>query len=218
MKVFADAIPAKPDDPDLEEAFQRYRTDFSDDVIKSELEFVLSVIRDARLPLSIIHGDIHKNNMVLDHCGKVVLIDFEISSISYRYFDLGYFFVMWRVAPWLRWCTPGEPALTPEVRRQYIEAYLEAKCEHEGRDRKDVSAAEYELMDLQHQVIEFASIFDYIIEPLTFVNEPSVATEFLHFHLETKDMYFRLKNTIKDVIARIVELDKVVNGSWYPKT
>ena len=117
--------------------------------------------------------------MVLDRSGQVLLIAFEMVSFSYRYFDLGYFIVMCRVTPWLGWCEPhGAPALTPEVRRQYLEAYPEAKCEHEVTDRKYVSSEEYDLMELQHQVLEFASIFDYIIQPLPFVNEPTVSAEF----------------------------------------
>ena len=212
MKTFTDAIPSRPDDPDLEEDFRRYRADFTDDASYREIEFVVSILRDARLPLSFVHGDIHKNNMLLTGSEQVAFIDFEGSAICYRYFDLGYFFVMWRVSPWVGWCQPGEPVLTPEVRRQYLEAYLEAKCEHEGRDRKDVSPEEWELMDLQHQVIEFATILDYSIESLAFINEPSVPATFLQFHPEAKDTYFKLKGTIGKVIARIQVLDKIVNG------
>ena len=212
MKIFADAIPSKPNNPDLEESFRRYRADFPDDVLYKELEFVLSVMRDARLPLGFIHADIHKNNIVLGSSGQVAFIDYETSAISYRYFDLGYFFVLWRVSPWVGWCQPGEPALTSEVRQQYLEAYLQAKCDHEGRDRVDVSPEEWELLDLQHQVIEFVIIFDFVNEPLAFINEPSIPPNFLHFHVETKASYFKLKATINDVIARITELDKIVNG------
>ena len=209
IKVLADRLPSKPNNPDLENTYRRYRAEFPDDVLYKELEFVLSIMREARLPLGFIHGDIHRNNMVLDNSGQVSFIDFEFGSISYQYFDLGYFFVMWRI---FAWCVPGDPPLTPEVRRQYLEAYLEAKCEHEGRDRKDVSPEEWELMDLQHQVMEFATSFDYIIEPLFFVNEPAMPIVFFHYHPEARDNYFKLKGTIRDVIARINELDKVVSG------
>ena len=211
MDFFAAMIPPRPDNQDLEETFQCYRADFPDDVIHEELEFVRSIMRNARLPVSFIHGDIHKNNTLLDKTGQVAFIDFEASSIGYRYFDLGFFLVLWRASPWLGWCQPGEPALTPEVRRQYIEAYLKAKCDHEGRDPKDVSAEEWELIDLQHQVIEFVVTLDFIIKPLAFINEP-FASKFLHFHEEAKDTYFKLKSTIKDVITRIATLDKFVNG------
>ena len=213
LKIFADAIPTMPNDPYLEETFQSYRADFPNDVLYQELDFVVSILRQARLPLSFIHGDIHKNNMVLDSSGQVMLFDFEISSIGYRYFDLGFFFVLWRVSPWLDLCQPGDAPLTPEVRRQYLEAYLDAKCEYKGRERKDVSPEEWELMDLQHQVIEFAAMFDITIETLMYVNQPkSVPPKFMYYHPEARDSYFKLKSTIKDVIARIVELDKVVNG------
>ena len=213
MKTLTDAIPSKPDNPDLEETFQHYRAAFTDDELYKEIDFAISILRDARLPLGFIHGDLHKNNMVLDDSGQVVFIDFETSAFSYRYFDLGYFFVMWRVSPWVGWCQPGEPVLSPEVRQLYLEAYLEAKCEHEGRNLKDVSPEEWELMDLQHQVIEFATILDYSIESLAFVNERSVPATFLKFHPEAKDTYFKLKDTIGKVIARIAELDKIVNST-----
>ena len=213
MKMFTEAIPSKSDDPDLEVAFQRYRADLPDDVLFEEIEFVVSILRNARLPLSFVHGDIHEKNMVLSDSGQVVFIDFETSAISYRYLDLGYFFMMWRVSPCMGWSKPCESVLTPEVRRQYLEAYLEAKCEHEGRDRKDVSPEEWELMDLQHQVIEFATILDFSIESLTFVNEPSVPASFLQFHPEAKDTYFKLKGTMGKVIAKIAELDRIVNGT-----
>ena len=218
MKEVAAAIPSKPDNPDLDEAFQRYRADFPDDVINREMEFAISLMRQAKIPLCFIHGDIHKNNMVLDSAGHAVFIDFETSSIGYRYFDLGYFFVMWRVSHFSGWVEPGEPVLTPEVRRQYIEAYLQAKCEHEGRNRKDVSPEEWELLDLQHQVIEFVSILEYTIEPFVFVNYPGMPPEFLNLHPEAKNIYFKQKATIREVIASIEELDKVVNGPWYSET
>ena len=214
MKEFADAIPSKLDNPDLNEAFQRYRADFTDDVINEEMDFAISIMGQAKMPICFIHGDIHKNNMVLDSAGHAVFIDFETSSIGYRYFDLGYFFVMWRVSHFSGWVEPGEPVLTPEVRRQYIEAYLQAKCEHEGRDRKDVSPEEWELLDLQHQVIEFVSICDYTIEPFVFISQPGMPPEFLSLHPEAREIYIKQKATIKEVIARIEELDKIVNGAW----
>ena len=213
MKIFADKLPSKPDKPELVEAFQRYRAEFPNEVLYPELEFVLGVMRDAKLPLSLIHGDMHKNNIVLDSTGQVAFIDYETSTIGYRYFDLGHFFVMWRVAPWLGWCKPGAPDLTPEIRRQYLEAYFQAKCDHEGRNRKDASPEEFELMDLQHQVIEFAAYFDFMLEPLRFINEPSVPPNYLHFHPISKESYYKLKGTIKYVLARIAQLDKVVHAS-----
>ena len=130
LTISIDAIPSTHDNAEMDKVFQCYRAEFNDDVLHRELDFVVSALRNSKLPLSSIHGDLHKNNMVLDNAGKLAFIDFELSCISYRYFDLSYFFVIWRVSPWLGWCQPGEPALTPEVRRQYIGAYLEAKCEY----------------------------------------------------------------------------------------
>ena len=213
LKIIVDAIPTKADDPDMDKDFQHYRADFPNDVLYQELDFVVNILRESRLPLGIIHRDIHKNNMVLVSSGSVMLIDFEFSSVGYRYFDLGIFFVMWHVSPWLNWSQPGEPALTPEVRRQYLKAYLEAKCEHKGREKKQISPEEQELIDLQHQVIEFATIFNFTIETFIYVNKPSsVPPKFFYFHPEAKDSYYKLKRTIKEVVARIVELDNVVNG------
>ena len=214
MDFIAAAIPSKPNNPDLEADFQRYRADFPDDLLHPELKFVRSIMRNARLPVSFIHGDIHKRNIVIDSAGQVTFIDFEASAVGYRYFDLGYFFLYWHASPWLEWCQPGEPALIPEIRRQYLEAYLEAKCEYEGRDRKCVSAEEWELMDLQHQVVEFVLFYDMINKPLALINEPTIPAKFMYFHPKAKDTYFKFKDTITNVIDRIEELDNVINGSW----
>ena len=211
MDFFAAAIPSKPNNPDLEADFQCYRADFPDDMLYPELKFVRNVMREARLPVSFIHGDIHQKNIVLDSDGQVTFLDFEASAVGYRYFDLGYFFVFWHASPWLEWCQPGEPALTPEIRRQYLEAYLEAKCKHEGRDRKCVSAEEWELMDLQHQVIEFVVFYEMINKTLALINEPAITVKFMYFHAEAKATYFKLKDTIRNIIDRIAELDNVVN-------
>ena len=218
MDFFAAVVPSKSNNPDREVDFQCYRAAFPDDMMYLELKFVRNIMRNARLPVSFIHGDIHQKNIVLDSDGQVAFIDFEASAVWYRYFDLGYFFVFWHASLWLEWCQPGEPALTPEIRRQYLEAYLEAKCEHEGRDRKCVSAEELELMDLQHQVMEFIVYYEMINKPLALVNEPAIPVKFMYFHPEAKDTYFKLKDKIRDVVDKIAELDHIVNGSGQPGT
>ena len=214
IKTFTADIPTETNDPSINEAFQGYRKEFTNDVIFKELEFVVSILRHARLPLSFIHGDIHGHNMVIDSRSEdISLIDFEFASYSYRYWDLAFIFIVWKALPWLGVCQPGEYPLTPELRQQYIEAYIDAQCELEGRDRKSVSRDESDLVDLQHQVAEFAATFNFMVEPLAFINAPGVESSFVHFHKEAKDLYHKLKATMKDVVAKITDLDRKVTAA-----
>ena len=53
---------------------------------------------------------------------------------------------------------PSDPVITPEVRTQWIRAYLQSKYELQGRGSADIPEVLLQLSDVEHQLVEIVSI------------------------------------------------------------
>ena len=154
------SIPDKPDvsmGSERMEKFWKFRNEFTNDVLMKEFSFVKCILDDVSLPLSVTHLDLHLHNMLLDDdTGNITFIDFESGDYNFEYMDLAAFFLMRPVFEKIGYADPEEPSFTEHHRTLYLQGYLRAKYEKIGKSVDIIPAEEFELMDLQHKILETA--------------------------------------------------------------
>ena len=158
-----------PDDPDPSvnpegvAKFKLYRSEFSKEYLNKEFTYIKSILDEISLPVSVCHLDLHLNNMLLDPVtGEIKFVDYDVSGHHYSYYDLAYFFGILPILKILGFTGPDEPTLTDEHHTMFLREYLHAKYEAKGLGPDHISDEEFQLIELQHKILENLVTLQYI--------------------------------------------------------
>ena len=100
---------------------------------------------------------------------------------------------------------PDEPDFTPDVRRLYVESYLEAKREAEGPS--GAPEVEAEIFDIKHSITEIMQSFQFLIMGFAMVDmDINDKFDFLDLTPILKQHYFAGKETLVALKNRYIEL------------
>ena len=169
MKDYIAAIPEAPKDKKKLAKFRDLRKELSNEYLLEEYEFVKAIIDEVKPPICFNHMDFHPRNIIInDKTGDITFIDFEMSGFAYTYYDLSAFFICKKFFDVLGFTTQDEPELTPEVRKLYLDFYLDAMLEaEETTGRREVEA---ELLDLGHNIVGMAATLQLMAMGFTMVD------------------------------------------------
>ena len=166
---YISSIPVIPKNQKKIEKFKQLRKDLSDQILMEEFAFVKSIVDDIPFPMSFNHMDIHPRNIIInDQTGDITFVDMEISCFSYTYFDLASLFVSKKIFDAMGFTSPDEPDISPDVRKLYLQSYLEAK--HEAEGESEITDVEAELLDIKHSILETMQSFQSIAMILALVD------------------------------------------------
>ena len=135
--------------------FQEQRREFSRDYFIQEYRYMQDILDDISLPVSLAHLDLHPLNMVLDPAsGDITFLDFELSGHQYPYYDLVFFLSIRSYLEKRGVFSPDEPAFTDEHCTMFLREYLHAKYESKGVDIISIPQEEFELIGIQHKIVD----------------------------------------------------------------
>ena len=200
------SIPDGPKDGGRLTKFKQFRKELSNQILMEEFSFIKSIVDEVHLPVSFSHMDFHPANIIInDKTGDITFIDLEMSCVSYMYFDLASLFLSKTLADPMGMTTPDEPDITPDVRRLYVQSYLEAKREAEGPS--GVPEVEAEIFDIKHSIMEIMQSFQFLVLGFAVVDmDINAKFDFLDLTPILKQHYFTGKEKLVALKNRCIEL------------
>ena len=208
MRLYINQIPTEVEETDRNDRFQSFRQDFTNEKLLQELEFIKHVYEEVQMPIMFTHGDLHLRNMVLnDESHEVMFIDFETTGFSYGCWDLSYLLSSRQLFEAVGWADKSEPRLTEATRLLYIKGYLAAMFKSLGKEADQISDLDIEFMDLQLKLVDLSIYHNFMVVGLALVMLPGADS--LSLIPVSKQHYISLKQSIKNIKERYVELKKV---------
>ena len=195
-------LPAKQD------TFQKYRTEFNQDVFVNECTFMKNVLDESKIPLVLAHSDIHPANLIInDDDTGVTLLDFEFMAVNYEFCYMGFMFVSWETG----WCDPNPPKLKDDLRDTYVRAYLRAQYESRDKNPDVIPEEEVEMSLIALKIVETAIYLRFIVRSMYLVN-PGRFDRFQVYPV-AKKLYYENKPQMRTLLDKYSEL-KTVLGKW----
>ena len=205
---FISSIPDIPRNPERIAKFNRFRKNLSNQVLMEEFSYIKTIVDEVHLPVSFSHLDFHPRNVIInDKTSEITFVDFEMSCISYMYFDLATLFTSKKFFNAMGYSTDDEPEFTAEVRQMYLESYLEAKHEAEGPTK--FPEVEAELLDIKHSMMEIIQIFQFIPAGFSLVDmEFNDKFDLIDLTPMLTENYFSRKDELVALKNRYLDLTK----------
>ena len=205
---FISSIPDIPKKPERISKFNKFRKNLSNQVLMAEFSYIKTIVDEVHFPVSFSHLDFHPRNVIInDKTGEITFVDFEMSCISYMYFDLATLFTSKEFFNTMGYSTADEPEFTPEVRQLYIQSYLGAK--HQAEGPSEIPEVETELLDIKHSMMEIIQIFQYIPAGFALVDmEFNDKFDLLDLIPMLTENYFSRKEELVALKNRYLELTK----------
>ena len=195
--------------------FQQYRAEVTDEVLRSEVDYMRSVMEQVQLPVGFSHGDCGITNILYDdQTGAVTLVDWELSACHYRSRDVAYFVFNHKVYMELQELTkPEDPDITPEVRDLWLRNYLEAMYEDKGLDPSTIRDSDLEMMSIEHEIMQIHGSLEFLLVAIAFT-DLAVGCDFLARIPVAKDRYFSTKDQLPQLVERYLELKRSNGHIW----
>ena len=220
MKVFIDNIPGDAVDPVRQPLFRELRKELTNDVLLKEYGFVCDVLDDVQLPVYFCHGDLHPHNIILDEeTGEIAILDYEMTGYSQGQFDLSYLYIMWSFSETLKYNPEDldreKYTFTDELYSKYVQGYLDAKYESEGRTKDEVPECARQLAEAEQRISDMAT-FAYFLSVFAWVNVEK--KDPVLFVPVAKEKYLTLKNDIENLKRSYQELKQGMDKplcDWY---
>ena len=212
------SIPAVPKDASIAAAFQKARAELRDEYLMGEYEFVKGIADDANLSTTLVHGDFHPRNIIInDETGKITFIDYESAGFNHECFDLARLFDIKPDYYQHGLCAADEPDITDDIKTVYFREYLTARNKEMGKDGAIVTPEEIELLRAHTKIINICNNMLFQVYALMFVDMKLKDITVFDILPKYRSLYLEQRGDLPALRDRCLDLQNQIVSIWMNK-